>query len=138
MCLPFRHSQGSYKFFCFRRNKMIQKNNAVFLPFCNALMCPDYRGLYVDGVVPHSSELQCFIQRAHHIQGIVPLCNTTHTFQHITATGQTGHLYVLIPDVLGCSQCFPGERVYNTSSSIWRIKSSCSTSAYDFKQLKPQ
>lgn len=45
------------------------------LPFCNALMCSNYRGLYINGVVPHSSELQCFIQRAYYIQGIMSLCN---------------------------------------------------------------
>lgn len=62
-----------------------------------------------------------------------------HTdFNTSTSTGHS-HSYVLIPDLLRCSQCFLGERGYNASSSIWReFKSSSSTSAYDSKQLKPQ
>lgn len=44
------------------------------LPLSDAPVCSDDRGLDVDGVVPHASELQSLIQRPNDIQCIMPPC----------------------------------------------------------------
>lgn len=44
------------------------------LPLCDAPVSSDHGRLDVDGVVPHASQLQCFIQRPNHIQCIMSLC----------------------------------------------------------------
>ncbi len=43
------------------------------VPFHDALVGAYHRGLYVDGVIPHSSQLHGFIQSAHYIQSVMPL-----------------------------------------------------------------
>lgn len=45
-----------------------------YSPFCDAFMGSDDRGLNVYRVIPHPPQLHRFVQRPHHVQGIVALC----------------------------------------------------------------
>lgn len=117
----FQHSQGSYKFFCFRRNKVIQKNNAEvltilqcsYVPWLQRFLCRWGGTSFLWAPVFHPESPRHTGHRA-------SLQYSTHISTSSRLQDKHGHSYVLIPDVLRCSQCFLGERVYNTSSSIWR------------------
>lgn len=47
--------------------------NVNFSPFSYALVRTDNRGLDVNWVIPHTSQLQSLIKRAHHIEGVMAL-----------------------------------------------------------------
>lgn len=57
------------------------------LPLGDAPVCPDHGRLDVNGVVPHASQLQCFIQRPNHIEGVMSLYegHSLHTSERHSA-----------------------------------------------------
>lgn len=43
-------------------------------------MCSGHRRLYVDGVITQTPQLQRFIERPHHKQGIMAICSKEHNY----------------------------------------------------------